>query len=562
MGDSKNYWHIQLKPGRNAEKWSAEKTREIVEQTALIGVGGGVNEQQLRQFKSEVEIGDIVAVRHGGTSVALVLVTGEYKDMGTDDFSKKDWFQHRRKVEVLEYNDDSNAHSITAVMGTLMRCADEHAPPAITIKGWYNNIMARKIADDATKILRHKKQIILQGAPGTGKTYISAEIAMNIVNDGKKRYADRGKLMEEYREALDRGVIEFTTFHQSMDYEEFVEGIKPKTTDDNNIAYDIEDGIFKRICKLAEHNYAHANIDNFDSAYDSLVQEIRDSNIDSDTNTSLLSLKTLAQHAEFFVSVKNTVDNNKLILYTGQKRLSGSMPKKIMQAIFLDNGHKYKGWESYYGAIIAHMKEKHGLKDPDSTQESKNYVLIIDEINRGNVSKIFGELITLLEADKRLGTENAIPATLPYSGDTFGVPDNLYIIATMNSADRSVGRIDYAIRRRFAFVTLRATKMHIKRHYEDNATLQEFACRLFDRVKKIMEAISADFAADDVMIGHSYFMAKDKEALILNLEYEIKPLLREYLRDGVLVDRTLDTNEGDSPADKNSTAERINALSV
>jgi 5-methylcytosine-specific restriction protein B len=167
----------------------------------------------------------------------------------------------------------------------------------------------------------------------------------------------------------------------------------------------------------------------------------------------------------------------------------------------------------------------------------KNHILIIDEINRGNVSKIFGELITLLENDKRLNSENEITVTLPYSKEEFGVPSNLYIIATMNTADRSVGHIDYAVRRRFAFITLQSEKEKIENFYNLNSLpieLSTEAVSLFDKVYEIMENISPDFSIDDLMIGHSYFMAKSTNELQLKLDYEIKPLLIEYVKDGVL----------------------------
>lgn len=271
--------------------------------------------------------------------------------------------------------------------------------------------------DEIINIIKQKKQIILQGAPGTGKTYSSSEIAVKLI-DGNA-LSDRAELMKRYKELVDKEQIFFTTFHQSMDYEEFVEGIKPKTIN-GNIAYELEDGIFKKACKSAE--------------------------------------------------------NNKV-------------------------------------------------------------VLIIDEINRGNISKIFGELITLLEVDKRKDRENEIEVILPYSKEKFSMPDNLYIIGTMNTADRSIGYIDYALRRRFAFITIKADKLAIEKYYNDNknSDCKDKAINLFDKIEKLIkENINEEFEADDIMIGHSYFMAQNFEELQNKLEYEIKPLLLEYLKDGIL----------------------------
>lgn len=270
------------------------------------------------------------------------------------------------------------------------------------------------------EIIKQKKQIILQGAPGTGKTYSSPEIAVRLIDENVP--SDRAELMKRYKELVDKEQIFFTTFHQSMDYEEFVEGIKPKTIN-GSIIYELEDGIFKKACKMAEN-------------------------------------------------------------------------------------------------------------------KSNKVVLIIDEINRGNISKIFGELITLLEPDKRKGKENEIEAILPYSREKFSVPDNLYIIGTMNTADRSIGYVDYALRRRFAFITVKANKSAIENYYDNinkNSDCKDNAINLFDRIKDLIEEnINEEFEADDIMIGHSYFMAQSLEELENKLEYEIKPLLLEYLKDGIL----------------------------
>ena len=267
-------------------------------------------------------------------------------------------------------------------------------------------------------VIKQKKQIILQGAPGTGKTYSSSEIAVKLI-DGNAP-SDRAELMKRYKELVDKKRIFFMTFHQSMDYEEFVEGIKPKTIN-GNIAYKLENGIFKEACKSAE--------------------------------------------------------NNKV-------------------------------------------------------------VLIIDEINRGNISKIFGELITLLEVDKRKGRENEIEVILPYSKEKFSVPDNLYIIGTMNTADRSIGYIDYALRRRFAFISIKADKLAIENYYDNinkNSDCKDKAINLFDDIKNLIDKnINEEFESDYIMIGHSYFMAQNFEELQNKLEYDIKPLLLEYFKDGIL----------------------------
>lgn len=190
-------------------------------------------------------------------------------------------------------------------------------------------------------------------------------------------------------------------------------------------------------------------------------------------------------------------------------------------------------WQQYAQAFIEAVKKEYHAKT------DKSVVLIIDEINRGNVSKIFGELITLLEADKRDKGNHPIKVTLPYSKTLFGVPSNLYIIGTMNTTDRSTGTLDYALRRRFAFVTLKSDPNVIVKHYEKlgNDDLKAIAIDLFNNIKAFItnpKHLCGDLGIDDLMVGHSYFMASSKEELQCKVEFEIIPLIAEYINDGIL----------------------------
>ena len=370
-------------------------------------------------------------------------------------------------------------------------------------------------------ILKNKKQIILQGAPGTGKTYLSSEIAVKLIDENAP--SDRAELMKRYKELVNKGQIFFTTFHQSMDYEEFVEGIKPKT-ENGNITYELEDGIFKKAC------YSGTNIE------DALNKFINDLSNMQNRNDDIgqLTLQT-SRSVDFYLKIDEK--NNKLLCRPSRQ-------EKIIWYDTLSNEAKkmyinpnYSGWLTNYAkSLLKHLKENYNLSNVIGNNKSP-VVLIIDEINRGNISKIFGELITLLETDKRKGKENEIEAILPYSKEKFSVPDNLYIIGTMNTADRSIGYVDYALRRRFAFITVKADKSAIENYYNinKNSDCKDNAINLFDKIKNLIEEnINEEFEADDIMVGHSYFMTQNLEELQNKLEYEIKPLLLEYLKDGIL----------------------------
>ena len=200
-------------------------------------------------------------------------------------------------------------------------------------------------------------------------------------------------------------------------------------------------------------------------------------------------------------------------------------------------------WPSYAQAFINAVKKEYHL---DNQVSDKPYVLIIDEINRGNVSKIFGELITQLEADKRIGGSHQIRLTLPYSKEKFSVPSNLYIIGTMNTTDRSTGTIDYAVRRRFAFVTLETRADVIEEWCNTQSVpfeVKKAALALFAQIngsdKKdnssfIAKHKASDFELEDLKVGHSYFMAKDMASLKMKMRYEVIPLIKEYIKDGIL----------------------------
>lgn len=385
----------------------------------------------------------------------------------------------------------------------------------ITKKGMVNQDTLR-----AARLLENSGQIILQGAPGCGKTYITTELAVYLC-DGEVP-STREELKKRYKELQKEGRVEFTTFHQSLDYEEFVEGLKPDTDslNDKEMRFVVKSGIFKRICQAA----SATTTSNLKEAYNSFAEDVV--NYDD-------IYKINMPNGSMFGATINGKGN--LSLYTGKDfKLNGTLTYENIEKFFYGADLGY--WKCYFKGIIDVLKKDYKLA-AENKDANKPYVLVIDEINRANVSKVLGELITLLEKNKRLGEEDEFTVTLPYSGENFGVPDNLYIIGTMNTADRSLGYIDYAVRRRFAFMTIEAKSDVIREFYNGNGELMKKELLLFTSVSDLIkDNLNPDFDLNDIMVGHSYFLAKSDDDFELNLEYKIRPLLEEYLRDGIIVD--------------------------
>ena len=373
---------------------------------------------------------------------------------------------------------------------------------------------------------------ILFGAPGTGKTYHTKEIAVEIINGkkegGKKREIE--EINKEYEELIEAGQIVFTTFHQSLSYEDFIEGIKPEITEGGNVTYEVKDGIFKQLCSQAtalEPKDGDIEIYDFDKGWNDLIAEAK--------NKPNLSLHTrkgeeiyvtgITDNENLKIKHKNSkLDKEYPILYSRAKKLQKAFPdlsavKSISKAFrSVIPGCYY----TIYWAILNYInnKIKENNKEIDF-EETKNHVLIIDEINRGNVSAIFGELITLLEEDKRKGNPEHTEVKLPYSGDNFSVPNNVYIIGTMNTADRSVEALDTALRRRFSFVEMQPDPKILSDEKYKKVDLSKLLETINQRIEMLIDK--------DHQIGHSYFIGiQNIDDLKRTFKDKIIPLLEEY----------------------------------
>ena len=355
---------------------------------------------------------------------------------------------------------------------------------------------------------------ILYGPPGTGKTYNTINKSISIVNPSFDLKQDREIIKKEYDRLVNEGQIVFTTFHQSMSYEDFVEGIKPKTDDNGGVIYEIENGIFKSICSKSTFKI----VNNFDQAFEELIAKT----INSEEGTTILKTPS---GKKFKVSINS---NGNLSLHTGANFNKNGVLTKENILKYINGTLDTIYWEGYYQGVSEFLEKECGFNSKSSS--IRNFVLIIDEINRGNISSIFGELITLIEEDKRLGKEEELEVTLPYSKERFGVPSNLYIIGTMNTADRSVEALDTALRRRFNFEEMPPIPDVLINEHSTNGiiTVKGEKISLVDVLEIINKRIEVLLDRDH-LIGHSFFLnVKSSKDLRKAFAKNIIPLLQEH----------------------------------
>lgn len=424
---------------------------------------------------------------------------------------------------------------------------------------------------------------ILYGPPGTGKTYNSINKAISIINPNFDLTQERSLIKEEYDKLVLENQILFTTFHQSMSYEDFIEGIKPVNPDDTDsfLKYNIEEGLFKiasanaaYLCyKKYQQSKNKAVAYTFDDLHESFIDSIKNQ-IKNNTPPVYKTLTGKDVTVIDFTNKESILARAKNSIAT---RKPAPLTKENLQKLYdkfntIDEIKSLKQVKetiqitpriTEFYAVFRGLKEfekKEFKPDTDLINETSEVdlidteeiikkfnagvytnatkefgkiaepvVLIIDEINRGNVSQIFGELITLIEEDKRIGKEEALEVILPYSKEKFGVPPNLFIIGTMNTADRSVEALDTALRRRFSFEEMQpkpnliATEGKLK---ENQGILDSINLpRVLETINNRIEILSNR----DHKIGHSYFMNVTKlEDLKDTFKKNIIPLLQEY----------------------------------
>ncbi len=459
--------------------------------------------------------------------------------------------------------------------------------------------------DCRVAVWKRRKNIVLYGAPGSGKTYDVPGLVVRLCDPSfDANNAGRDKLMSRYNQLKQEKRVMFTTFHQSIDYEDWIEGLKP-SVENGQVTYDVQPGIFKQLCEEAsrpvvkskqtgiaedavvwkvslsgtgdnpvrkecmENSHIRIGWD----GYGPVISDETDWSIHNGEGKQILdAFINKMKEGDIVMSCYSSKTIDAIGVVVGDYEYNDSFPnyKRLRKVnwllkgideniIELNNGKSMTLGTVYRLNSITLDKVKALLdkyKTPSTMEDNtRPYVMVIDEMNRGNVSNVFGELITLLEPDKRKGRQNAESVILPYSKTPFFVPDNVYIIATMNTADRSLNTLDYAIRRRFAFFATKpyeldeegfdkelfrkVSLLFVKNYdeYMDSAADQSMPLEPAD-------TLSEEFKPEDVWIGHSYFLMEEENGEDITqdrLLYEIIPLLEEYVQDGVLRPEAKDT---------------------
>ncbi|MCU8357897.1 AAA family ATPase [Vibrio vulnificus] len=440
---------------------------------------------------------------------------------------------------------------------------------------------------------------ILYGPPGTGKTYHTIEAAVKAAEPSYS-WDSREELKAEYDRLVSDKRIRFVTFHQSYGYEEFVEGLRAVSNQDNQIEYPIQSGIFKQICQDATasainqpatlkpsakiwklsidgvkpsrvRDYCFANNlaaigwgDTGDMSSEERSAEEQDyfESLGALAKSSIMEFSNRMAEGDIVVCVKGQWSIQAVGVVSGdyQYREEGVEDRSdfchVMPVNWLATGLDVNLYElngntrltlktcyeltRFTSIELYEVLEKSDVKlksysqadnNPEKHRNKQNYVLVIDEINRGNISKVFGELITLIEPSKRKGQEEALELTLPYSGKPFSVPDNLYIIGTMNTADRSLAMMDTALRRRFDFVEMMPKPELLEGVVVKGIDLQCLLKVLNQRIEILYDR--------EHTLGHAFLMPvkalveQDKQVLAFSelqsvFQNKIIPLLEEY----------------------------------
>ena len=525
MEEKLNYWMIVA--GGGGKVWSLFKEENIAcidFDSNLSNILDYNNPEELKQgkqrnlfiwkFAHDIKINDYIIATSGFNKILGIgqCVKTYYFDETKTEFKhcigvnwlKVDggWEYQGKKGTRQTINWDRNSERINLYKSILNG----------TYRKNIEKVVMNKNIDDYLDKLKKSKNLILRGAPGTGKTYLAKEIAKELTGGNEDQ-------------------IEFVQFHPSYDYTDFVEGLRPILGDDGQINFGLQDGIFKKFCQKAKEAQKTGGQDNFDESWDLYLEYVN----------SRDEKEYLTKFSYLTVNSRNNFNINY------ETKAKGTvLTKSYVYELYKDKNYLKKPYYRNQGKkVLETLKKRFGLKDyisPTEIKTDKKFVFIIDEINRGEISKIFGELFFSIDPGYR-GEKGSVSTqydNLHETDEKFYTPENVYIIGTMNDIDRSVDTFDFAMRRRFRFVEVTAESQVAMLDKELDIHAEEAKLRLRNlnaAIENVQELNS------HYHIGPSYFLKLKDVDFNYDLLWSdyLKPLLEDYLRGSYEEAETLDT---------------------
>ena len=544
-----NIWHMQIHPNDNS--WPMEKIKDLVEIKSVIGMGNTWDNDRNapQRFKDDVKIGDVIIIRHQGSPRYLVEVTSECKENSGNDLIDV-WFEIYRNIRILSnegplykdiYYKEYNKSWSSGIYAPL---TFENANNWSFANYWYNQIKTINEMNQYTQLLFSNYNLILSGAPGTGKTYLAKRIAAQLILG--KEYDERTASDDEQLKMKEQ--CGFVQFHPSYDYTDFVEGLRPKQDEAGNVGFERTDGVFKLFCKKAIKSRMVDGMDNFEEGWKRLVDYLNEN--------QYIEIPLLTGARNICVELNEYGTGLAERLYADGKSVgdgewvrghSKFFTREQLYNIYRGNsGTPSGGHDNYRRAIVKYMIDNKWMKEytpGHERSESSKYVFIIDEINRGEISKIFGELFFSIDPGYR-GTDGRVKTQYQnlveeddvfYDG--FYVPDNVYIIGTMNDIDRSVESMDFAFRRRFAFkeVTAKESQQMLDSDSawgkDENGKSRKPSPEIISEITQRMDALN-DAICPDRKDSNQKGIEGLSSAYHIGASYFLK--LANYMNDGVV----------------------------